>query len=126
MREDYNDAVKFYYTNGLNGGGRFRFNRRYQIVDDDVEDRLNMRADYDLHPLPTRPLPPLYPDVYDGITRRTIGVDIAGGYGSLTWGTLGLEEKYGTKKSFGVMGQGESDKQGYSWNLDTEYTKPSK
>lgn len=109
LREDYNDAVKFYYTNGLNGS-QFRFSRRYQIVDDDVEDRVNMRADYDLHPLPTRPMPPLYPDLYDGLTRRSTGLDIAGGYGSLTWGTLGLEEKYGTKKSFGVLGQGESDK----------------
>lgn len=107
MREDFNDAVKFYYTNGINGS-RFRFSRRYQIVDDDVEDRVNMRADYDLHPLPVRPMVPQYPDVYDGFTRRTVGLDVAGGFGSLTWGTIGLYEKYGTIKSFGVLGQGEN------------------
>lgn len=58
----------------------------------------------ELSELPEMPEMPIQPYPYRGITLDGIKADI--GYGTLTEGLMSLRSDYGSKKFFGVTGQG--------------------
>lgn len=74
--------------------------------------------DRELIELPEKPEPPIQPSPYRGKGFKDIRADI--GYGTLTEGLMSLRSDYGTKKFFGVTGQGfEVDTElGYTFTPD--------
>lgn len=58
----------------------------------------------ELSELPKKPTPPFQPSTYKGVGKEALKADL--GYGTLTEGLFSLRSDFGTKKFFGVTGQG--------------------
>jgi len=83
-----------------------------------------MRNGERMSPIPTKPTrpEPINQDDYRGYHKYFPGLEPYIGFGSITAGQISLLKKHGLKKSFGVLGQGNTDRQGYHQIFDKGYS----